>query len=284
MFTNPLDFTSEDYTAVVPGEDTLPPLFGQVQHTVGDRSAQLSFVFPCLPNPHPGLLTLLDDLAEKAGEMGAANVLAEIDYSDPSLEELRHSGFSIYGWETVWKLPEKIDKNDPEEFTWEPAGTADEPAVRSLYQTLVPPLVQSAETFSGTGVRRLVVRVNGELMAYIESVSGPRGIYLKPVLHPALETTFEVLQDLVKIFQGLGKPVYLQMRSYQAWLTPMLESLNAENSIHFALMVRRLAIPQYSSAQTQPSAIGRRQTENPASTIIQNIVETPELPDLIVKR
>jgi hypothetical protein len=269
--TNPLDLTEESYTAVVPSKDGTPPLFGQVEHTLGERSAALSFIFPRLPEAHPGLLALLDELSTHAGQMGAVNLLAEIDESDPSFEEMRRSGFSVYCWESIWKLPEKVNKEGPEEFTWEPMTSLDEPAIRSLYQTLVPPIVQSAEPFNGSPVRRLVVRVNGDLMAYVESISGPRGIYLKPVLHPALQNPEELLLDLVKIFQGLGRPVYLQMRSYQAWLTPMLEALNAGNSVHFAMMVRRLAVPQFATAQTQPSLVGRRQTETPASSIVQKI-------------
>lgn len=279
-----MDLSDESYTAVVPAEGERPPLFGQVQHTLGDRSAQITFIFPGQPEPHPGLLAMLDELTTQAGQMGAANLLAEIDDSDPALEKMRHSGFSVYCWESVWKLPERIDKSDTEEFTWVPMSALDEPAIRSLYQTLVPPLVQSAEPFTESYVRRLVVRVNGELMAYVESEYGPRGIYLKPVLHPAMENSLELLQDLIKIFQGIGRPVYLQMRSYQAWLAPLLESLNALNSVHFALMVRHLAINQFANAQTQPVLATRRQTETSAAPIVQKIVDATEQPEFIVKR
>jgi hypothetical protein len=146
----------------------------------------------------------------------------------------------------------------------------DEPAVRTLYQTLVPPLVQTAEPYPGPDVRRLVYRYNGEMIAYIESNSGPRGIYLKPIIHPAAENPLELLSETIKLFQGLGKPVYLQMRSYQAWLTPFLEELKAETSIHFALMVRRLAVLQYSPAKVQRLRLENRQTETSA-TIVQKM-------------
>jgi hypothetical protein len=267
-----LNITDESYTAVVPASDSQPPLIGQVQHTLGERSAHLTFVTPGLPEPHPGLLTLLDDLATHAGEMKAINILAEIDDADSSLETFRRSGFSTYCWESVWQLPAKVSKENPETFSWEPMSSLDEPAVRTLYQTLVPPLVQSAEPYTGIDVRRLVVRNNGELIAYVESDSGPHGIYLKPIFHPAAEDVPELLLDLVKIFQGLSKPVYLQMRSYQAWLTPLLETLNAENSIHFALMIRHLAVAQYSPAKVQQVRISQPQTETSA-TIVQKLVE-----------
>jgi hypothetical protein len=269
------DITDESYTAVVPAVDSLPPLIGQVQHTLGQRSAHLTFIFPSLPDPHPGLLTLVDDLTTHAGEMKAINLLAEVNDTDGSLELFRRSGFSTYCWESVWKLPAKTNKVNPETFSWEPMTSLDEPAVRALYQTLVPPLVQSAEPYTGTDVRRLIVRNNGELIAYVESDSGPHGIYLKPIFHPAAEDVQELLLDLVKIFQGLGKPVYLQMRSYQAWLTPLLEAVNAENSTHFALMIRHLAVAQYAAAQAQQVRVNQRQTETSAS-IVQKMVEPPK--------
>ena len=88
------------------------------------------------------------------------------------------------------------------------------------------------------------------------------------MLHPALETTFEVLQDLVKIFQGLGKPVYLQMRSFQAWLTAFLEDMKAESTTHFALMSHRLAILQY-AAEEQAELVVKHRRVQTTSPIVQ---------------
>ena len=212
------------------------------------------------------MLALLDDLAARAGEMGATHLLAEVQDTDPVLETVRRSGFSIYGWETIWKLPAKVPANKKDTQNWEMMTSIDEPAVRSLYQTLVPPLVQSAEPYSGADVRRLVFRNNGEMVAYVESDSGSKGIYLKPIIHPAVEAPEELLLELVKIFQGLGKPVYLQMRSYQAWMTPFLEILEAETTVHFALMVRHLAISQYATAPVRRVRLEHRQPETMAQT------------------
>ena len=260
---------------MIPAEKDQPPLFGQVQHTLGERSAHLSFIFPDNPEPHPGLLKLLDELTVHAGQMGAANILAEVNDTNPSFEVLRRSGFSTYCWESVWKLPGRVDKSSFEEFTWEPIAALDESAVHTLYQTLVPPLVQSAEPFNGDDVRRLVVRNNGDLVAYVECLSGPKGVYLKPILHPAAPNPLELLQDLIKLFQGLGRPVYMQMRSYQAWLTPLLESLNAEVSVHFALMIRHLAVAQFNPATSPQLRVASRHTE-PTASIVQKMVEPPK--------
>jgi hypothetical protein len=230
----------------------------------------MTYLLPATSEPHPALPAILDELAARAGEMGATNLLAEVEDADATLEVLRKSAFSIYGWETVWMLPRKSPIDADSLHLWEPMTAQDEPNVRSLYQTLVPPLVQTAEPYPGPDVRRLIYRNNGELVAYVESNGGAKGIYLKPIIHPAAESPQALLAELIKIFQDLGRPVYLQMRSYQAWLTPFLSELNAATSLHFALMVRRLAVPQYAPAVTQRLRLENRQTETSA-TIVQKM-------------
>ena len=58
--------------------------------------------------------------------------------------------------------------------------------MRSLFQNLVPPLVQSAEPLPNRRLRGLVYRQNGEMMAYVEGTTGPHGIFLHPLVHPDL--------------------------------------------------------------------------------------------------
>jgi len=148
----------------------------------------------------------------------------------------------------------------------------DEPIVRSLYQTLVPPLVQASEVYSGADIPRLIYRnANGEIVAFVESLSGPKGIYLKPIIHPAVEKADELLAGLTGIFQELGKPVYLQMRSYQAWITPALENLGASSTVHFALLVRHLAASQLVSASNRILNLDQRRAETTGAPIIQKM-------------
>lgn len=216
---------------------------------------------------------LLDFLCIHAGEMGALNLLAEVKDSDPLLELLRKSGFGIYGWETIWRLPQKSTNSTGDaQKNWHRMTSLDEPAVRSLYQTLVPPLVQASEVYSGADVPRLIYKnTRGETIAYVESLSGPKGIYLKPIIHPAIENIDNLLAGLIGIFQDLGKPVYLQMRSYQAWITPALENLGASTTVHFALLVRHLAVSQFATANNRVLNLDKRQAETTSAPIIQKM-------------
>lgn len=266
--------TYESFTAICPSAEGNPPLVGQVQHYLGERSAHLSFLVPEPLETHPGLFDLLDFLSIHAGEMGATNLLAEVKDSDPILETLRKSGFGIYGWETIWRLPEKIStSHENSHKNWRQMTSVDEPSVRTLYQTLVPPLVQVSEPYTGVNIPRLIFQnKNGETTAYVESISGPNGIYLKPVIHPSVEKADELLAGLIQLFQGLGKPVYLQMRSYQAWLTSPLENLGASTTVHFALMVRHLAVNQFATANLRRLSLENRQAET-TTPIIQKMNE-----------
>lgn len=269
----------ESFSAICPASKNTAPLIGQVQHTSGDRSARLAYLLPSPVEDHPGLSGLIEFLCIHAGKMGAVNLLAEVPDSAPLLEVMRKNSFSIYGWESIWQLPVRSSEN-LEKFSenWQRMTPAEEPTLRGLYQTLVPPLVQTSEVFSGADVPRLVYRnSSGEIVAYVESLSGLRGIYLKPIIHPAIENIEDLLNGLLALFQGLGKPVYLQMRSYQAWITPALEKLGAQTTVHFALLVRHLAIAQYATANHRILTLDNRQPEANASPMVNKISDNNQM-------
>jgi hypothetical protein len=81
----------------------------------------------------------------------------------------------------------------------------------------------------------------------------------------------------MSLFQGLGKPVYLQMRSYQAWLTPALENLGALTTVHFALLVRHLAINQFAAANHVLLGLEKRQVEPTASSIVNKMSDSGQV-------
>ena len=64
-------------------------------------------------------------------------------------------------------------------------------------------------------------------------------------MHPAAEVE---VSDLAASLLGSlpyneGRPVYLCVRSYQAWLEPVLEEFNAQVGPRQAVMVKRLVVP-----------------------------------------
>lgn len=211
--------------------------------------------------------------------MGALNVLAEIEESHDLFELLRQSGFFVFSWESIWRLPENTDTAQ-RISDWQAPSPMDENTIRTLFQTLVPPLVQNAEPFTNSGSPRLVYKKNNEVLAYVESLDGSEGIYLIPVIHPSVDDINLLLEDLVAQFSSSGKPVFLQVRSYQAWLSESLLTIQAEPSPRFALLVKHLAALQpgkvlnlqhvrNDSRQTEPTApILQHYTENNSSAEI----------------
>lgn len=203
--------------------------------------------------------------------MGALKVLAEAEENSPIYESLRKAGFTAYGWEIAWKLPGRINSSTDIKEEWQTVSPADDPQLRSLYQSLVPPIVQAAEAYPNGGMRRLVFRLNGEIIAYVESSTGPSGLYLRPLIHPSAENISGMLIKLCNQFNDIGQPVYLQIRSYQAWLMDALQMLGGESSAQYTLLVKHLAILQRNGVIiTNRKLVENRQAE-PTAPIATNL-------------
>ena len=268
---NSLALDTPNYIAVFELPGGRQPLYSQVLHQTGGRSAHFAFFSPDQLEDEDNLSTLIDFLCFQAGEMGALNVLADIEESHPLFERFRRAGFCVFGWESIWRFPDR-PKSDPSKTSWTRPSPTDENTVRSLYQTLVPPLVQNAEPFTNGSTPRLVYKVNGEIQAYVESLSGASGIYLVPVIHPSVDNIHALLLDLMEQFQGMGRPVYLQVRSYQVWLSDTLQELGAESTPRFALLVKHLAVGQLNAIKEAQRARSDPRQAEPTAPILNHYV------------
>lgn len=225
------------YTAVA-AEDG-KSLMGQVLQDEEETSARLTFLAPA--GETEGLaLTLLEHLAAQAGEWGAFHVLAEVDEDAPAFRSLRQAGFAMYAWQRVWKLkPAKAGNGD-----WREVEDGDWHAIHNLHGQIVPALLHPVETLSRPSAE-LVCRPQGSLQAYAAAYSGPRGVWLLPLVPPDSVCGPEQLAGLVNAVPGgSGRPVYVCVRSYQAWLETALADLGAEAGPRQAVMVRRLVKAQ----------------------------------------
>ncbi len=234
------------YTGVLRPGGGKAPLIGQIHYNAGERAARIAYVLPNRALEFPELARLLEHLAWAAGESGALSLLAEVEESSPILESLRRCGFGVYAWQRIWKIARTPEAGS--DRRWEQASDLDRLAIRSLFQSLVPPLVQSAEPLSER-TEGFVYEQNGELLGYIEAVYGPNGIYLQPLIHPASEDVPGLLGSLLANLPfHLGRPAYFSIRSYQAWLENPLTELQAEAGERQALLVKHLAAAQRAPA------------------------------------
>lgn len=225
-------------TCVLAAAGGSPALIGQVRYE-SNHTARLSFILPVMDTPAERLTALLEGLIRQAGAHGNQVVLAEVEEHSPLFEALRRAGFSVFTWQRVWRIAAMPGGDNLAH--WELASELDHLAVRNLAQTLIPPLVQSAEAFPHSLSDSWVLFQQQEVLGYAAPVFGPRGIVLQPILHPAVEDVSAALRGLVAAMPLLlGRPVYVVVRAYQSYLENGLEKLGAESGKRQAVMVKHL--------------------------------------------
>lgn len=242
-----------------------PPLVGQVVYALGEHSARLSYVLPEKAACVRGFSSLLEGLTYKAVEWGAFHLLAEVEELNPAFETLRRGGFSVYALQRVWQLLPQADFAKSARH-WQPANPMDEVVLRNLYHNLVPPLVQGAEPWPARRPSVLVLRQKEEVQAYVNVIYGANGIFMQPLFHPDVQNVADLLADLITaVSPQMGRPVYLAVRSYQAWLETALEQMNTRADARRALLVKHLALAQRVPATASRRALlENRQTETNA--------------------
>ncbi len=260
------------YTGICSSTNGNIPLVGHMRYAVGDRSARILFLMPEEGLNQPSLNYLLEHLAVQAGGWGAFHLLAEIEETSGALEGMRRSGFSVYAWQNIWKYAPKGETSPANgssnaglkdsQAAWKPASSIDEISIRNLYQSLVPPLVQSAEPLTSRRLPGWIYQQDGEILAYVEGVYGPHGIYLQPLIHPAVENVRQVLAGLLDRQPTLlGRPIYLAIRSYQAWLESVVRDLEYQVGPRQALLVKHLVLHQRDTVPARHMVLEKYKTE-----------------------
>ena len=167
---------------------------------------------------------------------------------------LRKAGFSVYAWQRIWDVSHIIPPET--QPGWVHTQPVNLPAVQLLYHQIVPPLLQPMEP----APRRASGMVSVESQrCYVNITSGVHGIVLTPIIHP--ETT-DVAAHLASLLHDLpnrrGRSVYICVRSYQAWLEPVIEDLGGKAALRQAVMVKHLAhlVKEEQTARaTQPAGV-----------------------------
>jgi hypothetical protein len=233
-YLNPLHHI---YTAVA--SDNGISLMGQVTLREDETSARVTFLAP-QENINGLTQPLLDHLVAQAGEWGAFHLLAEVDEDSPVFRLLRQAGFAMYAWQRIWKLSSS-DPDNAKKDIWRQVNETDWPAIQSLFGQIVPALLHPVEALPKQ-VIGLVCRPEGNLQAYVTVDSGPKGIWIQPIVPPDSDCVSEQLAGLTHaLADGRERPIYVCVRSYQAWLESILEDLRAQAGPRQAVMVRRLA-------------------------------------------
>ncbi len=249
----------------VSSDDNLS-LMGQVIMERGETSARLTFLAP-VENANGLSVPLLEYLVDQAGRWKGFHVLAEVDEDLPVFKALRQACFSVYAWQRFWKLPAMriVLGENP----WREARGSDWDAVRSLHGQIVPALVQPVESLTGRP-SGLVCQSGQELQAYVNVAAGPLGVCLRPLVPPDSACIPAHVSSLVRMVAGGGdRPVYVCVRSYQAWLEPIFEDMGAQPGPRQAVMVRRLVgmVRDEESVPTMEKALAKVKPAAPLSRL-----------------
>jgi len=243
-------------------------LLGGIIHTHGDSFAKLLYLAPTSRLDHPQLPTLIEALSMEAGNWGVFHVIAETDETSAAFVTLRKSGFSVYAWQRMWDVSNLALRNQASR--WVRMHPVDLPAVQSLHNQIIPPLLQPVEPRPKQA--QGMVCSDG-MKCYVNVMPGMFGIVLTPFIHPEAVDVGVKLAEIATSMPGRrNRPVYLCVRSYQAWLEPVLEDLGAKASNRQAVMVKHLArlvkgeqtVPAVpSGVSVQPSRVSRMDEKKP---------------------
>ncbi len=224
------------YSAIANGEDGASVL-GGIIHTRSESFARLLYLAPASCSEHPQLPALIENLSAEAGGWGVFHVLAEVDETSDVFAALRRAGFSVYAWQRMWNIGQIAGSASGAE--WKRMKSVHLPSIQNLYHQIVPPLLQPVEPIpehafgwiSDEGPR-----------CYASSTAAVYGIALTPLIHPDAADVGGKLASLVNSLPDRrNRPVYLRVRSYQAWLEPVLEDYGASAGPRQAVMVKHLA-------------------------------------------
>ncbi|HSO13693.1 MAG TPA: hypothetical protein VLT51_15050 [Anaerolineales bacterium] len=230
-YVNP---TRHIYSAIANGEEG--SVLGGITHTSNEPFAKLYYLAPSSQLAHPRLPDLIENLAGQAGTWGAFHVLAEVDETSNSFVSLRKSGFSVYAWQRMWDLSDIAEAGSAP--NWTRIKSVHLPSVQNLYHQIVPPLLHPVEPQPKATIGWMC---NEGAKCYVGVSHGMYGIVLTPLIHPDATNVSEKLLALISnLPDRRTRPVYICVRSYQAWLEPVLADLGAKSGQRQAVMVKHL--------------------------------------------
>ena len=253
------------YAAISNGGEAA--LLGGIIHTRGETFAKLLYLAPSSHLDAPELPVLIEHLTFQAGEWKAFHVLAEVNESSDVFPALRTAGFSVYAWQRLWDVSHFQKTESGSGSKWRRMQSIDLPVVQGLHYQIVPPLMHPVEPAPS---RVMGFIYSEDMKCYAGVTSGMYGMVLTPLIHPEEQNVGEKISALVAgLPDRRGRKIYLNVRSYQTWLEPVLEDLGALASPRQAVMVKHLArlikngqmaraVP--TSVNVQPSRMSRMDT------------------------
>lgn len=216
-------------------------------------------------------LNLLDEAIAGIGPRGVQHVVAEVDELAPELVILRQAGFVVYTRQDVWQA----EAGDPDRarsaFHLAYAEESDEWDIQLLYANTVPRLVQQVEPappLEHDG--NWVLRLDGDLKAFVNIYQGAAARWLRFFIHPDVESEAAaiVAAALPVAFNGNQGRVYCCVRRYESWPGDALLRNGFEHVAGQAVMVRH-TVHKLPRAVATPAAVLEAQGVSVSSPLIR---------------
>lgn len=239
------------YSALINGSEE--SVLGGIIHSRDETFAKLLYLAPASQLGHPDLPELIENLSAQAGSWGAFHVIAEVDERSDAFVPLRRSGFSVYAWQRMWDVSQITES--VRAFEWTRVKSVDLQSIQNLHHQIVPPLLQPIESQPKEASGWMC---NEGMKCYVGVSQGAYGIVLWPLIHPEANDVSAKLASLItNLPDRRNRPVYICVRSYQAWLEPVLADLGAQGADRQAVMVKHLAhlVKDALAVQTVPKGV-----------------------------
>ena len=244
----------EQYIAVC-DNDPEHPCYAQVISRVDETQGQMTFLGAYEDADQTDIACLLENLIANAGKWGTHYITGDLPTDSPHITGFKKAGFLTWANQTVFRFSPAVADNGSPKFSWRTWNANDMRAMTSLYRGIVPGLFQPIEPLTRKAALGLALyHAEGELLGYADLDSGPKGVWVQPVLSPEANDP-QILSDLLKAIPDLyNRPVFLAARSYQPWLASLAAQLPAEICGTQFLLVRYL-VRQLKVAEPQAFAL-----------------------------
>lgn len=210
-------------------------------------SAHLNYLLMTDESNPDDLITVLEGLIQRSGQWGAKQVIADLATDSEYFPQFRQAGFSVLAKQRVFKYTPPPGNGGKLAGHWRIWTSDDIAAMRNLYMTLVPPLVQPVEPLTRREMLGLVYYDrSGTLMAYADLVYGPVGAWVLPLIHPQIkEDILDLLTQMIMHLPPLnGRPVFVSVSSYLPWVEHAMARIADGQGLETALVVRYIALRQ----------------------------------------
>lgn len=225
-----------------------------------NQGAWLNWLLPLGFTESDPLPELLDNLAMEAGLRGAKFITASTRVDGCLFETLRHAGYCLCGWQSIWILPRNHQNSVPSQrISWVKPAPADTVDLTLLQRRLLAPATQSVTAFATQALPDFALKIDGALQGYSRVSCFNNKVLIAPVLMKTTEDLESILSLLVDEYFHSAAEIYLLQTADSGWLTGDLEEIAKRLTPREELLVKHFTARQkLPAAELNHNASGHR--------------------------